>query len=773
MKKITKGLTILSTFIMAISALGGTCAETINVKAAGNVNVSNPRIAEDGTVSWDKVTFGSYPQAAEYKEEPIKWRILDIDKDGNAFLLADEALDCRQYNESGVERISTFDDSDGEIWTDYSCTWETCTLRDWLNGTDEYKDDKNSFINAAFSEEERKAIIETQIVNDNNPYYDPDNTEEPITGEGGNDTIDKIYLLSAEEVSDSRYGFVDTGNLGDSKMRAAKPTDYAYINGADYWTYTDDDYWYGKCDWWLRSPGDTNRAAMCVFIGGSIDYGGDVVNNEGYFARGGDNAVRPVLHVNLSHVTDAGKVMSNGNYTAGTNRTTYSKPMISGEVTTWDCVYFGHYKQKADFKKMPIEWRVLFVNGNDALVIADKALDCKPFNNENKQCTWETCTLRDWLNGTDHYTNDSTSFINAAFTDDERKAILETSVKNDSDDGSSTVDKIYLLSFKEAYNTAYGFDTVYDNNGTKEKAKTREAKASDYARINGASRSIRSDYAGNGTWWLRSPGYVEAENPSVFSISWEENYGGINVDNKNITVRPILHVDISSPFVNVSGEVKSESNITKEDIASQEKVAQEEAQEVIKRISEIGTVAEGSKTSIEEARKAYNELMENVKNLVTNYSVLQAAEKNYADIVEKNAKANEGKGNNNGKTDKPSGAQDTTTEQQVTEQQTTTETKITAPSKTKISYLKNKKAKSLTVTWKKVKKAQGYEVQFALDKKFKKNKKSKTTTKLSVTVKKLKKGKKYFVRVRAYKKASDGSKVNGKWSDVKKIKIRK
>ena len=40
------------------------------------------------------------------------------------------------------------------------------------------------------------------------------------------------------------------------------------------------------------------------------------------------------------------------------------------------------------------------------------------------------------------------------------------------------------------------------------------------------------------------------------------------------------------------------------------------------------------------------------------------------------------------------------------------------------------------------------------------------------TITKLKKGKTYYVRVRAYKKLS-GKKIYGKWSKIKKIKIRK
>lgn len=81
--------------------------------------------------------------------------------------------------------------------------------------------------------------------------------------------------------------------------------------------------------------------------------------------------------------------------------------------------------------------------------------------------------------------------------------------------------------------------------------------------------------------------------------------------------------------------------------------------------------------------------------------------------------------------------------------------------------------KKFTVQWKKDKKADGYQVQYSTDKKFKKNvtsvNVSKKTTK--ATVKKLKKGKTYRVRIRSYKKI-DGKKRYSGWSKVKTVKVK-
>ncbi|MBE5925204.1 MAG: hypothetical protein E7271_12230 [Lachnospiraceae bacterium] len=100
---------------------------------------------------------------------------------------------------------------------------------------------------------------------------------------------------------------------------------------------------------------------------------------------------------------------------------------------------------------------------------------------------------------------------------------------------------------------------------------------------------------------------------------------------------------------------------------------------------------------------------------------------------------------------------------------------VKTPSKVKIKSAKNNKKKTVTVKWKKINGVKEYEVQYALNKKFSKGKKTKvvkSSQKSSLSIKKLKKGKTYYVRVRAY--ALDGNKkVYGAWSSKKKITIKK
>ena len=100
-----------------------------------------------------------------------------------------------------------------EEWTDV--TWETCTLRTWLN---------EDFYTTAFSKKERGYIAETLVKNEDNPEYGT---------VGGNDTRDKVFLLSIGEAT--TYFDPDPDAYGPA--RRAKVTEYAKAQGG--WAYSE------------------------------------------------------------------------------------------------------------------------------------------------------------------------------------------------------------------------------------------------------------------------------------------------------------------------------------------------------------------------------------------------------------------------------------------------------------------------------------------------------------------------------------------------------
>lgn len=101
-----------------------------------------------------------------------------------------------------------------------------------------------------------------------------------------------------------------------------------------------------------------------------------------------------------------------------------------------------------------------------------------------------------------------------------------------------------------------------------------------------------------------------------------------------------------------------------------------------------------------------------------------------------------------------------------------------SPARQTVKFLKAKKGKKLLVTWKKDKRATGYQVQYSTNKKFKKSVKTVPPVKeyktVSQTLTKLKAGKKYYVRVRSYKKIivnGKGDMLYGPWSSIKRSPV--
>lgn len=187
-----------------------------------------------------------------------------------------------------------------------------------------------------------------------------------------------------------------------------------------------------------------------------------------------------------------------------------------------DLVNFGHYEQDNDLENGPetISWIVLAVEGDKALLISEMCLDHKPYNTELKSVTWETSTLRAFLNG---------DFMEAAFSTEEQKSILTTTLTNEdnpefgTDGGPDTIDNVFLLSLSEAQLL------FMDNGGT--------ALPTPYALAQGAST-----FGGYSMWWLRSPYTPE----NVECMILVGSLSAICLVDDDQSVRPALWIDLDS-----------------------------------------------------------------------------------------------------------------------------------------------------------------------------------------------------------------------------------
>ncbi len=212
----------------------------------------------------DTVCFGTYEQNNDTSDgaEVIKWRVLETDGD-TATLISCWILDASPYHNKGGDT-----------------TWENCYLRDWLNAY---------FYETAFSDEEKMHIKDSEVAAEPNPKYDTD---------CGNDTVDKVYLLSYEEAR----AYFDYSVSGAERYEATDEvvhpdlmaffTPFALAKGA----YVQDKYNSGV--WWLRTQGITGGDTCNVAWTG-------VVGSYGHYVTMSSYGVRPVIKVDLSALQPA------------------------------------------------------------------------------------------------------------------------------------------------------------------------------------------------------------------------------------------------------------------------------------------------------------------------------------------------------------------------------------------------------------------------------------------------------------------------------------
>ena len=257
---------------------------------ASYFRVNGKCVASGSLAVGDLVEFGRYPQSENSDlPSPLTWQVLDI-KDDAVLMISQYILE--QYN---------YHDRKEAI------TWEKCNVRSYLNAlSGEYNKNNidhtaDGFFKNAFGAEEQSRIKEVTNKNPNSKF----NSSVP----GGNDTKDKVFLLSDDEVL--QY-------LPTNKSRVAHPTAYAIhppTSSGRKNLYTcqvtcsgDDSCSTSSCNnrgtniqvcsnvqrsspWWLRSPGHCPNGAACVGVGGGV-----CLNS----VHGDDIGLRPALYVYMN-----------------------------------------------------------------------------------------------------------------------------------------------------------------------------------------------------------------------------------------------------------------------------------------------------------------------------------------------------------------------------------------------------------------------------------------------------------------------------------------
>ena len=222
-------------YIVAIGTLLCLMADFVIIKKISQKKDKKPEY-KMGEV----IKFGNYPQDKDGTEKPIKWIVMK--NEGNQVLfLSKYVLDAKPYNEE-LEKV----------------TWETSDIRQWLN---------NEIYTTAFNKAEKVKIQTSLIKNE-------DNSEHGTSG--GNDTEDKVFLLSEKEAETL---------FSNDDERIAKATGYAEKSGVCVNKEK-------SAMWWLRSPGSDSYGAAGVRSYGWVSRDGNIV----YDNSGG---VRPALYLNF------------------------------------------------------------------------------------------------------------------------------------------------------------------------------------------------------------------------------------------------------------------------------------------------------------------------------------------------------------------------------------------------------------------------------------------------------------------------------------------
>ncbi|MCM1539256.1 MAG: toll/interleukin-1 receptor domain-containing protein [bacterium] len=288
----------------------GTAGESTAEETAAEEGVTEETAVEPVAVQvGERVLFGSY------LDEDIEWRVLRISEDGTqAVLISSHIITMKAYDaaESGrynYEGDTNYWSRESEADTDMALQarvrgnsdWSTSNIRTWLNADKEVvtytgqaptasamSEKKNGYQNEAgflcgFTQEERDAIVETELVTKGNALSETDTVT----------THDRVWLLSVDELA-----WFDEADIS----KFASPTEAAVAQDQSEWYMLDYNTYGVEClSWWLREP-DTAASSFCYLVDNG--YTQNVVRLQSAGLEG--FGVRPALTVDLRLVTFRG-----------------------------------------------------------------------------------------------------------------------------------------------------------------------------------------------------------------------------------------------------------------------------------------------------------------------------------------------------------------------------------------------------------------------------------------------------------------------------------
>ena len=197
-----------------------------------------------------------------------------------------------------------------------------------------------------------------------------------------------------------------------------------------------------------------------------------------------------------------------------------------------------------------INWRILDVQGESALLLTEDIVEKRAYNIEQKAVTWKTCSLRKYLNGEfyNRFTSKDRARILPCKNSNENTVFTSMTGKNyNTSGGASTKDSVFLLSLKEAKRYFKTSDvhtkTFWNDHYPNSWLDFYEKQLPEYTP---QSDKLKTTYNGKAWWWwLRSPGFDRSSAAHV-DYGGDLDVSGYSVDIVEGGVRPALWLNLKS-----------------------------------------------------------------------------------------------------------------------------------------------------------------------------------------------------------------------------------
>lgn len=283
-----------------------------------------------------------------------------------------------------------------------------------------------------------------------------------------------------------------------------------------------------------------------------------------YALREGDYLENPVLYQKLADADwqDNETQVDGVRYLRLNRENAVSSAADRAGHYRWDENVEWHY-----FRFDPIRWRIIGLEGGKACLMADRLLDCQPFNARESPVNWASSTVRSWLNSYPAEENEAgidyqgKGFLDTAFTAAQREAVLKAGVDNlpngmyGTDCGNHTEDYVFLLSNDEVFssNTA-ARNGFYAGSGYDDPAK--RFRSTLYAKCRGSWWSSVNGYMGNSFWFMRTNGYTPESVTYICDFGYIYQRGTISTC-EDAGVLPALWIDLDKAQIEPAGTVSS------------------------------------------------------------------------------------------------------------------------------------------------------------------------------------------------------------------------